>query len=311
MIFESNGITRRTFILNACALAAAAVVAPRELLGQARTPIVRRIPASGEELPVIGMGTWQTFDVGAGETERSRLAEVLQIFFDGGGRLVDSSPMYGRAEEVVGDLLAATGRQKTVFAATKVWTDGREKGIAQMNASMRRMGVEVMDLMQIHNLRDWRSHLPVLREWKQQGRFRYIGMTTSHGRFHEELERILQTESLDFVQFTYNLEDWAAEARLLPLAAERGVATLINRPFQGGGLFAKVKQVPLPAWSAEIGCSTWGQYFLKFIIGHPAVTCVIPATAKPHHMQDNMEAAFGPVPDAAMRRRMQAHVAAL
>jgi diketogulonate reductase-like aldo/keto reductase len=304
-------LTRRTFILGTGALAATVALAPGELLSRNNTLIQRAIPSTGELLPVMGMGTWGTFDVDDNKAVRARLAEVMQTFFDHGGKVIDSSPMYGRSESVVGDLLTTTGNRERVFAATKVWTDGRRNGIAQMRQSRQRMAVEVIDLMQIHNLRDWQTHLPVLREWKQQGRFRYIGMTTSHGRDHEEFERIMATEVLDFVQFTYNLKDRIAEQRLLPLAADRGIATLINRPFQRGGLFRKVKGATLPAWSAEIGCRTWGQYFLKFIAGHPAVSCLIPATAKVHHMEDNMQAGFGLLPDAAMRRRMITHYESL
>jgi diketogulonate reductase-like aldo/keto reductase len=276
------------------------------LSAQDDTPILRPIPSSGEMLPVIGMGTSQTFDVGDNPAVRAQLAEVVNVFFAKGGTLIDTSPMYGRSESVVGDLLEITANQEKVFAATKVWTDGRQDGIEQMQQSMQRMGVDVMDLMQIHNLRDWRTHLPVLREWKQRGRFRYIGITTSHGRYHEELARILKTESFDFVQFTYNIEDRAVEESLLPIAADRGIATLINRPFQRSAMFRKVRDVDLPEWSKEFDCRSWGQYFLKFIVSHPAVTCVIPATSKVRHMEDNMGAGFGRLPDEGMRRRMVA-----
>jgi diketogulonate reductase-like aldo/keto reductase len=304
-------MTRRTFILGTGALAASVALAPRQLLSQARTLIMRSIPSSSELLPVMGMGTSRTFDVGDDPAVRAQLAEVMQVFFDNGGKVIDTSPMYGRSESVVGDLLKITGKRDMVFAATKVWTDGRAEGIEQMRQSKQLMGVEVIDLMQIHNLRDWHTHLPVLREWKQQGRFRYIGITTSHGREHQELERIMATEVLDFVQFTYNMGERIAEERLLPLAADRGIATLINRPFQRGELFRRVKGTTLPDWSAELGCSTWGQYFLKFIAGHPAVTCLIPATSKVRHMRDNMEAGFGLLPDAAMRKRMITHFESL
>lgn len=307
----TSRMTRRNFILRTGALAAGLALAPRGLPGAQRDPIRRPIPSSGERLPVMGMGTSETFDVGEDAAQRAPLADVLRVFFAEGGALIDSSPMYGRAESVVGDLLKAAGREESVFAATKVWTDGRESGIAQMRQSLQRMGVEVMDLMQIHNLRDWETHLPVLREWKQEGRLRYIGITTSHGRHHDALEDILRRESFDFVQFSYNLEDRAVEERLLPLAADRGIATLINRPFQRGGLFRRVKGAALPEWSAEFDCRSWGQFFLKFVVGHPAVTCVIPATANVRHMEDNMQAGFGRLPDAAMRRRMAAHMATL
>ncbi|RJQ76461.1 MAG: aldo/keto reductase [Desulfobacteraceae bacterium] len=303
-------MTRRTFMLGAATFAAALALTPRGLLGQPRAPIRRPIPSSGELLPVIGMGTWQTFDAGD-QTAGGDLAEVLKAFFENGGTLIDSSPMYGRAEAVVGDLLKATGNRDKVFAATKVWTDGRQSGIEQMQQSMQRMGVDVMDLMQVHNLRDWQTHLPVLKEWQQAGRFRYIGITTSHGRYHEEFEPIMRAEPLDFVQFTYNVEDREVEERLLPLAADRGIATLINRPFRGSRLFQRVKGKALPEWSSEFDCRSWGQYFLKFILAHPAVTCVIPATAKLNHMQDNMAAGFGRLPDAAMRKRMLAYYESL
>jgi aryl-alcohol dehydrogenase-like predicted oxidoreductase len=297
-------MTRRSFIIRIGSIATALTLAPRELIGEIHAPIRRPIPSSGELLPVIGMGTSRTFDVGDDPIVKKQLAEVLQVFFKKGGTVIDTSPMYGRSESVVGNLLKATQNKDAVFAATKVWTDGRQKGINQMRQSMKHMGVEVMDLMQIHNLRDWQTHLPILKEWKQQGLFRYIGITTSHGRDHEALEQILRTETFDFVQFTYNIEDRAVEDRLLPLAADRGIATLINRPFQRGDLFHKVRGAALPDWSDEIDCHSWGQYFLKFILGHPSVTCVIPATSKIHHMEDNMEAGFGLVPDTALRQRM-------
>jgi aryl-alcohol dehydrogenase-like predicted oxidoreductase len=304
-------MTRRTFILRIGTIAAAFALMPRDLIGEINAPIRRPIPSSGELLPVIGMGTSRTFDVGDDPAVKKQLAEVLQVFFKKGGTVIDTSPMYGRSESVVGNLLRATGNQDAVFAATKVWTDGRQNGVDQMRQSMERMGVEVMDLMQIHNLKDWQTHLPVLKEWKQQGLFRYTGITTSHGRDHEAVEQILRTETLDFVQFTYNIEDRTVEDRLLPLAADRGIATLINRPFQLGDLFQKVRGAALPEWSSEIDCRSWGQYFLKFILGHPAVTCVIPATSKAHHMEDNMEAGFGRLPDTAMRQRMLAHYESL
>jgi diketogulonate reductase-like aldo/keto reductase len=274
-------------------------------------PILRGIPSSGEELPVIGLGTYITFDVGSGPADRSGPAEVLRLFFEHRGKLIDTSPMYGRAEAVVGDLLQAMHPRPPVFAATKVWTDGRQAGIEQMETSMRHTGVKVMDLIQIHNLRDWKTHLATLRDWKQQGRIRYLGITTSHGRDHLELERLMQNEALDFVQFSYSLDDLRAEARLLPLASERGIATLINRPFERGGVFRKTQGKPLPDWAAEIDCRSWAQFFLKYIVAHPAVTCVIPATSKPQHLQDNMGAGFGRLPDGALRSKMLEYYQAL
>jgi diketogulonate reductase-like aldo/keto reductase len=271
----------------------------------------KAIPASGEQIPVIGMGSWITFDVGSNPFERAERRQVLQHFFAQGGRLIDSSPMYGSAEEVLGDLLAELpGSNKQVFAATKVWTLGRWAGVKQMENSQRLWKLPRFDLMQVHNLLDWEDHLETLKAWKKEGHIRYLGVTTSHGRRHEELEQILNREKLDFVQFTYNLLDREAEQRLLPLATERGVAVIINRPFQGGSLFGRVRGKPLPAWAAEIDCRNWAQFFLKFVVSHPAVTCAIPATSNPVHMLENMGAGYGHLPDAGQRRRMLEAVSA-
>ncbi len=311
MTFYHIPVNRRTFIVAFGSMAAAVAFTPVRLLEAKDDPILRPIPSSGERLPVIGMGTSRTFDVSGDQQTLSRLAEVLQVFFDNGGALIDSSPMYGEAESVVGKLLSNVYNTDVLFAATKVWTDGRQAGIDQMQQSMQRMGVQSMDLMQIHNLRDWRVHLPTLRQWKSEGKVRYIGITTSHGRFHSDLERILQSEPLDFVQLSYNIEDRAVEERLLPIAADQGIATLINRPYQRGSLFRRVRNSPLPSWAADIGCRSWGQYFLKWIVSHPAVTCAIPATSKVHHMKDNMAAGFGDLPDRKMRKKMLDHFATL
>jgi aryl-alcohol dehydrogenase-like predicted oxidoreductase len=285
---------------------AALLTAPRLALGDSHAldPIRRAIPSSGELLPVIGMGSSRTFDVSADSDTLTQLTEVMRIFFARKGALVDSSPMYGNAETVLGQILGKLDNAGSLFAATKVWTYGQEAGIAQMQESSRRMGVPVFDLMQIHNLRDWQLHLATLRRWKAEGKIRYLGITTSHQRFHEELEAIMRSEPLDFVQFSYNIDNRKAEERLLPLAADRGIATLINRPYQRGALFSRSKGKPLPDLATELGCESWGQFYLKFIIGHPAVTCLIPATSRPHHMEDNMGANFGPVPDAAQRKEM-------
>ena len=304
-------ISRRRFIQDLGLLSAGITLMPQAVFGQARQPVRRAIPSSGERIPVIGMGTSRTFDVGENAAILTQLAQVLQVFFDNGGALIDSSPMYGNSETIVGQLLKTIPNKDRLFAATKVWTYGKQSGIDQMQESMQRMGVEVMDLMQIHNLRDWKIHLPTLRQWKQEGKIRYIGITTSHGRFHSDLMQIMQTEALDFVQFTYNIGNRAAEENLLPLAAERGIATLINRPYQRGALFRSVKGKALPEWAREFDCSSWGQFFLKFIASHPAVTCVIPATSKVHHMVDNMSANFGKMPSAAMRKRMLKYFEAL
>jgi len=269
----------------------------------AALPHLRTIPKSGESIPAIGMGSWLTFDVGEDEWLREERCEVLKAFFGQGGRLIDSSPMYGSSEAVIGHCLQRLNA--TPFAATKVWTYGRRVGIDQMEHSRRLWGVERFDLMQIHNLLDWEAHLESLKEMKERGAIRYIGITTSHGRRHRELERLMATEeALDFVQFTYNIVDREAERRLLPLAAERGLAVIINRPFQGGGLFGRVAGRPLPGFAAELQCENWAQLFLKFIISHPAVSCAIPATTRVDHMRQNMGALYGPLPDNAMRQRM-------
>ncbi|MAT91936.1 MAG: aldo/keto reductase [Halioglobus sp.] len=271
----------------------------------ARPALIQRpIPASGELLPAVGMGTSRTFDTDDDPQSLANLRAVMQAFVDGGGSVIDSSPMYGRAESRVGDVLRAMQPPPKLFAATKVWVKGKDKGIAQMQESARRMNVERFDLIAVHNLKDWKTHLATLREWKEQGKVRYIGITTSHGRDHDDFMQVMKREPLDFVQFSYNIEDRETENKLLPLAADRGIATMINRPYQRGSLFGEVRGVPLPALAGELGCASWGQFFLKFILAHPAVTCIIPATAKVEHMADNMGANFGPVPDAGQRAEM-------
>jgi aryl-alcohol dehydrogenase-like predicted oxidoreductase len=266
----------------------------------------RRIPRSGEEIPVVGMGTWQTFDVGTASADREPLAEVLRRFFAAGGRVIDSSPMYGRAEAVAGELVAAGGHP--AFLATKVWTRGGDAGQAQMQESMRRLRTERLDLMQVHNLLDWQTHLPTMRAWRDEGRIRYLGIT--HYELGElgELARILRSEPLDFVQLPYSLRVREAEAELLPVAADTGTAVLVMRPFEEGELFARVKGKAVPAWATEAGFESWAQLFLEFILAHPAVTCVIPATSKPHHLDQNMQAGRGPELDDALRKRLLAEL---
>jgi diketogulonate reductase-like aldo/keto reductase len=293
---------RRRFL--AALGAAAAGWAGRPSLAQPRGPIRRPIPATGELLPAIGLGTWITFDAGTDSRRRDALAPVLQAFFDRGGTLIDSSPMYGSSEDVIGGLLPRMRNRPAPFAATKVWIVGRGAGVHQMEASRRRWGVPRFDLMQIHNMVDWPAHLETLKAWKAEGRIRYIGITTSHGRRHAEMEKAIATEPFDFVQFTYNFADREAERRLLPLAAERGIAVIANRPFDGGNLFAHVKGKPLPAWAREFDCETWAAFFLKFLVSHPAVTCAIPATSQTAHMLENMGALYGRLPDAGARQRM-------
>jgi diketogulonate reductase-like aldo/keto reductase len=253
---------------------------------------------------VIGCGTWQTFDVGATSEERAPLQEVLRILFAAGGSVIDSSPMYGRSEQVVGELLAQAGAQDKAFVATKVWTRGRDSGIKQMQRSMQLLGKEPIDLMQIHNLVDWRTHLQTLRQWKEQGRVRYLGITHYTASAYDELEAIMRAEKLDFVQLNYSLDDRQAERKLLPLAADRGIAVLVNQPLGGGGLLRSLANAPLPAWAGEIGCGTWAQVLLKYVLGHPAVTCAIPGTSRPQHMAQNVRAGMGTIPDAAMRKRI-------
>ncbi|GJD52387.1 hypothetical protein OPKNFCMD_5152 [Methylobacterium crusticola] len=302
-----GGVTRQGFlhgVLASAALGGPAAAAPGAGLQQ------RPIPASGETLPVIGLGTWRGFDVGAAPSERAPLREVVAALLDGGGRVIDSSPMYGRSEAVTGDLLAADGARGRAFVATKVWTRGREAGIAQMRHSLALLRTERVDLMQIHNLLDWRTHLPVLRDWKARGRIRYLGVSHYTESAYGEVEAVLRAEPLDFLQINYALDDRAAERRLLPLAAEKGVAVLVNRPFGGGGLLRRLHARPLPDYAAGLGCDSWAGILLKYVLGHPAVTCAIPGTAQARHMAENLRAGTGPLPDEALRRRMAADLPA-
>ncbi len=264
----------------------------------------RSIPSTGERLPVVGLGTWQTFDAALDDAMRKRLTAVLETLFAAGGSVIDSSPMYGRSEAVVGELLTAMQGHGKAFVATKVWTQGEGAGIAQMETSFRLLRHRPMDLMQVHNLVDWRLHLPTLRKWKAEGRIRYLGITHYTPGAHAELEAVMRAEPLDFVQLNYAADDRAAETRLLPLAAEKGIAVLVNQPFGGGGLLRKLRDKPLPSFAGEIGCSSWAQLLLKFVLANPAVTCVIPGTSRPEHMADNAKAGSGPLPDAAMRKRI-------
>jgi diketogulonate reductase-like aldo/keto reductase len=300
----SRRIGRRRFLL---ASAGGILSLPaRARAGRGGTVVERPIPRTGELLPVIGLGTWQTFDVGSSPGERAPLAEVLRLLLEGGGRVIDSSPMYGRAESVVGDLLAAAAPLPRPFLATKVWTTGRAAGESQMRESARRLRTDRIDLVQVHNLLDWETHLPVLRGWKEQGRIRYLGVTHYAQSAFPLLERILATERLDFVQLPYSLGSREAERRLLPAARDSGTAVLVMRPFEEGALFAAVRGRPLPAWASEIGATSWAQVFLKYVVSHPAVACAIPATSKPSHMADDLAAGAGPMPDDRMRRRMAA-----
>jgi diketogulonate reductase-like aldo/keto reductase len=264
----------------------------------------RPIPATGEPLPIVGCGTWRTFDAGNDATRRRELADVLGALFAAGGSVIDSSPMYGSSEAVAGALLAESHARDKAFIATKVWTDGREAGIAQMEQSMRLWRTDRIDLMQIHNLLDWRTHLATLRDWKAAGKIRYIGITHYTSSAFAQVEAVLRSERVDFMQINYAANDRDAEARLLPLAAERGVAVIVNQPFGGGSLLASLRNRPLPAFAQELGCASWAQLLLKFVLGNAAVTCVIPGTGRREYMIDNARAGMGIYPDAAMRQRI-------
>jgi len=271
----------------------------------AATPLIRRtIPKSGEQLPVVGLGTYIVLDVAPAAPEVAELKDVLSTFVAGGASLIDSSPMYERAEAMVGELSTALALQSSLFLATKVWTSGRDAGIRQMRDSLRLMRTNRIDLMQVHNLLDLDTHLKTLREWKAAGTIRYIGITHYHAGAYRDLEKLLKTRDYDFVQFNYSLAEREAEQRLLATAAESGTAVIINRPFAQGELFAQVKGRELPAWAAEFDCDSWAQFFLKYIVAHPAVTCVIPGTGKVRHMIDNLKAGAGRLPDERMRKRM-------
>jgi diketogulonate reductase-like aldo/keto reductase len=290
------------------AIAAAPLLGPAIGRAQQARPATRAIPSSGEAVPRVGLGSWITFNVGNDRAARDASAEVMRNFFLAGGRLIDSSPMYGSAQEVIGYGLKKLGRPADLFAADKVWISDGEAGRAQMEVSRRLWGIPRFDLMQVHNLLSWQGHLPTLFAMKAAGQLRYVGITTSHGRRHRDMEQIMASQPLDFVQLTYNLIDREVEQRLLPLARERGIAVIVNRPFQQGSLLRRLERHPLPPWAAEIDCSSWAQFALKFIISHPAVTCVIPATTRVDHVRENMGAASGHLPDQSMRARMAAFV---
>lgn len=294
---------RRTLLSLGSALLPGSVLAQGSPAPQ---PLTRTVPASGEALPLVGLGSWITFNVGNDPPARAECAAVMRQFFAAGGRLIDSSPMYGSSQGVIGEGLERLGAAARVFAADKVWT--ASNGAAQVEASRRLWRVPRFDLLQVHNLLAWEKQLPLLQELKAAGRVRYVGITTSEGRRHREMEQIMRTQRIDFAQFTYNLVDRDAQQRLLPLARERGIAVLVNRPFREGALLRDLRRHALPAWAGEIGCASWAQVALKFIVSHPAVTCAIPATSRVDHVRENMAAAAGPLPDEALRRRMAADV---
>jgi aryl-alcohol dehydrogenase-like predicted oxidoreductase len=305
---RESTFSRRRFL--AMLGAAAAPAWPGIVAAQRSAALSRPIPSTGERLPAIGLGTWLTFNVIPGGATEAPLEQVLRSFFERGGAMVDSSPMYGFSEKVIGDLLRSTGRER-LFSATKIWTVGKALGRWQIERSRELWKVQKFDLVHIHNMLDWNSHIETLKDMKAAGTARYIGITTSHGWRHEEMEQALLRERFDFAQFTYNLSDRRVEERLLPLAADRGIAVVINRPFDGGNLFSVTRKNPLPAWAREFDCENWAQFFLKFVVSHPSVTCAIPATSKVAHLRENIGALYGRLPDAAERARIAKHFESL
>lgn len=299
---------RRTF-LKASAGALATLAIPGSAGAAEVSHLTKKIPSSGQRINVIGMGTWITFNVGDDPKLRERCVRVMRTFVNMGGGMVDSSPMYGSAREVIGHTLERVEKSDRVFSAGKIWTSDADEGPEQLSSSLEKWGIEKFDLQQIHNLRAWEEHLEFLRKKKAEGTIRYIGITTSHGRRHGELEGIMKREDLDFVQLTYNAVDREVERRLLPVAKERGIAVIANRPFRGGSLVDRAQREPVPDWASEIDCDNWPQILLKYIVSHPALTCAIPATSKVEHMRENMGAARGRLPDAAIRKRIEKAVA--
>ena len=305
-----EGYTRRRFLTLAAGASAVltfdptfAAAGPSKETG-GKTMQTRAIPSSNEPLPMVGLGTYRGFDVGPSDDAYKQLPGVLSALFEKGGTVVDSSPMYGRAEQTSGELLSIHEPRSPAFLATKVWTRGREEGIAQMEQSFKLLQTDRIDLMQIHNLLDWKTHLPTLRKWKEEGRIRYIGITHYTASAYEEVEAVLRAEPLDFLQINYALDDRGVEKRILPLCRERGVAVLCNRPFGGGGLLGRLKEKPLPGWAAQVGVNSWPQLALKFLLAHPAVTCVIPGTGNPRYMAENAGAGFGPMLTGAQREQL-------
>ena len=300
--------TRRTFLWSSLAATAAAAASPIATYAQADLPASRRVPSTGETIPAVGLGSWITFNVGDDPVLKDECADVMAAFFEAGGRMIDSSPMYGSSQPVIGYGLQKIGRPSTLFSAEKVWTSSGADGPRQIEQSRLFWGVPRFDLLQVHNLLAWEAHLRTLFEMKAAGSVRYVGITTSEGRRHDLFEHIMRNEPIDFVQLSYNVVDRDAEERLLPLAAERGIAAIVNRPFQQGALTRRLEGEPVPAWAADLGVSSWAQFILKFILSHPAVTVAIPATTRVDHVRENLAAAAGPMPDAAMRKRMVVHV---
>jgi diketogulonate reductase-like aldo/keto reductase len=311
LITASGHVSRRHCLAAAAGLCVADAGRAGAAPPAAGDLLTRRIPSSGESLPVVGLGSWITFNVGGDRAAREACVEVVRAFFAQGGRLIDSSPMYGSSQPTIGHALARIGVPPALFSAEKVWIGDPAQGAAQIKASRRHWGVARFDLMQVHNLLSWQQHLPRLFEMKAAGQLRYVGITTSEGRRHAEVERVMSSQPIDFVQVSYNLLDREVESRILPLARERGIAVIVNRPFREGELLRQLQRHRLPDFAAEIDCRHWAQLALKFIVSHPAVTCAIPATSQPEHLLQNMGAARGRLPDAALRERLARLVAAL
>jgi diketogulonate reductase-like aldo/keto reductase len=299
---------RRGALRALVAAGAAALLRPGIAAAQRGPTLTRPIPSSGESMPVVGLGSWITFNVGNDRVARDASAEVMRGLFDAGGRMIDSSPMYGSSQEVIGYGLKRLGMPSRLFSAEKVWISSGARGREQIEKSRRYWSVPRFDLVQIHNLLAWQEHLPTLAAMKAAGEIRYVGITTSEGRRHREIEEIMRAQRIDFVQISYNVLDRDVEARILPLARDRGIGVIVNRPFREGALIRSVARHPLPAWAAEIDCANWAQFLLKFIVSHPAITCAIPATGSAAHVRENMGAAYGRLPDEPLRRRMVAHV---
>jgi diketogulonate reductase-like aldo/keto reductase len=308
---DAPNVQRRNVLHALTAVGTGALAWPLSGWAQRAPILTRPIPSSGEAMPVVGLGSWITFNVGDDPAARGACAEVMRGFFDGGGRMIDSSPMYGSSQEVIGYGLTKLGHPPPLFSADKVWIASWARGREQIERSRRYWNVPRLDLVQVHNLLAWQEHLPTLFEMKAAGQVRYVGITTSEGRRHREIEQIMRSERIDFVQLTYNVLDREVEDRILPLARDRGIGVIVNRPFREGALIRSVARHRLPAWATEVECANWAQFLLKFIVSHPAVTCAIPATTSVEHVRENMGAAYGRLPDEAMRRRMIAHVAGL
>lgn len=302
---NDGSMNRREMLGRLAAAGALAALGPGVVTAQQDSPLLtRKIPKSGESLPAVGLGSWGTFNVGDDPVARDRCTQVIKALFDAGGRVIDSSPMYGSSQQTIGYANEKLGHPAAMWSADKVWTNSGSEGPAQIQESQRRWRTARFDLLQVHNLMAWEEHLPALQAMKTAGKLRYVGITTSHGRRHDEIEKIMRSQPIDFVQITYNLADREVEQRILPLAQDKGIAIIINRPFQRSDLLERVSGRRLPAYAAEFDCTSWAQYLLKFIISHPAVTVVIPATSKVEHVRENVGAARGRMPDQGLRKRM-------